>query len=1020
MPNPRLHPLFVCLLAIQIAVSVAGDDFPKIYNSEPEAEAKPMAPAKAAESFSLPNGMSVSLFASEPGVQNPIAMAWDARGRLWVAENFTYAERARRFDLGLRDRVLIFEDTDWDGKADKRTVFTDEVQMLTSVAVGRSGVWLMCPPQLLFIPDRDGNGVPEGGPQVMLDGFTVAKNNYHNFANGLRWGPDGWLYGRCGGSCPGNVGTPRTPPENRIPIHGGIWRFHPERQNFEVLCHGTVNPWGHDWDRHGELFFINTVGGHLWHMIPGAQYVKPFGVSPNPLIFERIEMHADHWHFDTSGSWTKSRGGAANAFGGGHAHIGMTIYEGRHLPESFHGKLITWNMHGRRANMERLERKGSGYVAKHEPDVFLAGDEWFRGLEISTGPDGALYALDWSDTGECHEHTGVHRESGRIFRFSDGPVKKPKFVDYKNATPEEIDRWLRTENPWHFRRALEVFGTRGMPNTACESAVFKVAADSAAPDWIRLRGLWMMRALNAAPPFLHDAESEHLRAWAIRFVFDDNPIDTVNGPLKNADYRNVDVFLPKFVEMAGSDDSGLVRLTLASMLQRLPVEKRAGLAKALAAREEDARDHNMPKMVWFGISPLTNSRPSDLVEIAGATQWPDLLRWISRALASRIEKTPEPSNELIQLSLLRPEKAEPILAGFADAFRGWRKAPKPKSWDRLAEAVSESDSDPAGKGNKELADRVRDLSVLFGDGRAMEALRQIALDTEADLPSRETALQSLIESRAPGLRELCEKLIASRKINRTAVRGLALFDDPAIGENLAKNYRKLFWPQERSAAIDVLASRPEWAAALLNHIGEKKIPREDITPFHARQIQNFGEEKLTGLLTGKWGEIRQSDAAKRKRIEQFKARLTPKALAEADLNAGRLQYQTLCGTCHRLYGEGGVLGPDLTGSGRHDLDYLLENVIDPSAVVGANYRMTTFTLNDGRVLTGVIGREDARTITIRLLNEESVIEKSAIKERETLPVSIMPEGQIEAISPDQARDLLAYLMHPVQVPLPVK
>ena len=299
---------------------VASGAFPESYNSEPDTGTLPMPAVEAAEKFQVPPGFKVSAFAAEPDVRNPIAMTWDARGRLWVVENFTYAERAKKFDLGLRDRVLIFEDLNGDGRFSSRKVFTDDVQMATSVEIGHGGVWLMCPPRLLFIADKNGDDAPDSAPEVMLDGFTVPAENYHNFANGLRFGPDGWLYGRSGNSAPGKVGA--------VPVRGTMWRFHPQRKVFEALSGGTTNPWGHDWDEHGELFFINTVNGHLWHGITGAHYVQPFALDPNPRAYGLIDQHADHWHFDTSQEWMKSRDGAANHLGGGHAHIGMMISMG--------------------------------------------------------------------------------------------------------------------------------------------------------------------------------------------------------------------------------------------------------------------------------------------------------------------------------------------------------------------------------------------------------------------------------------------------------------------------------------------------------------------------------------------------------------------------------------------------------------------------------------------------------------------------------------------------------------------
>src|SRR5438034_8281589 len=230
-----------------IPFSLCASEFPVPYNTEPDPSA-PMPAAEAAAKMSLPPGFKATVFAAEPDVQNPIAMTWDSRGRLWVAENYTYAERARKFDLNLRDRIVIFEDKDGDGHFDTRKVFTDEVQMLTSIEVGLGGVWITCPPQVLFIPDRNGDDVPDGAPEVVLDGFTVPPENYHNFANGLRFGPDGALSGPCGASSPGEIGPPGTPAAQRIPMRGTMWRYHPQRKVVEALSCGTTTPWGHDWD----------------------------------------------------------------------------------------------------------------------------------------------------------------------------------------------------------------------------------------------------------------------------------------------------------------------------------------------------------------------------------------------------------------------------------------------------------------------------------------------------------------------------------------------------------------------------------------------------------------------------------------------------------------------------------------------------------------------------------------------------------------------------------------------------
>ncbi|PNY38710.1 hypothetical protein C2E31_01995 [Rhodopirellula baltica] len=178
-------------LATRIVIPVVSinrchaDDFPEVYNNEADKDAEPMDASLAAKTMRLPAGFSATVFASEPDVRNPIAMAWDDRQRMWVAENYTYSDRTQHFDLALRDRVIILNDSDGDGHAEQRSVFLDNVQMLTSVEVGRGGVWLMCPPQLLFVPDANGDDVPDGPPEVVLDGFTVAQANYHTSRTGF-------------------------------------------------------------------------------------------------------------------------------------------------------------------------------------------------------------------------------------------------------------------------------------------------------------------------------------------------------------------------------------------------------------------------------------------------------------------------------------------------------------------------------------------------------------------------------------------------------------------------------------------------------------------------------------------------------------------------------------------------------------------------------------------------------------------------------------------------------------------
>ena len=994
-----------------LAGAAAASEFPKPYNTEPDT-AGPMPAAEAAAKMTLPPGFKATVFAAEPDIQNPIAMTWDGRGRLWVAENYTYAEAPLKFDLKLRDRVLIFEDKDGDGHFDKRTVFTDEVQMLTSIEVGHGGVWAMCPPQLFFIPDANHDDVPDGPAEVVLDGFAVPQESYHNFANGLRFGPDGWLYGRCGGTAPGEIGAPGTPDSQRIPLRGGMWRYNPQTKVFQTITAGNTNPWGHDWNEFGDLFNVNTVNGHLWHTIPGAHFVRGSTLDPNPRAYSLIDFHADHWHFDQGKGWANSREGAANTLGGGHSHVGAMVYLGDNWPAEYRGRLFTLNQHGRRMNDEILEPTGSGYMAKHGPDFMLAQDTWFRGIDLSYGPDGGVFVIDWSDTGECHERNGVHRTSGRIFKITYGDPKPSTVGDLHQLDAAALVKLHTHANEWFSRQARRELADRSLDGKDLAEAkqalhtLFEASEDPV----IKLRALWSLYVIGGADtPFLKqqlEAKNEHVRAWAVRLLADqwpadslmsvrqDNPAATSTGEALNA----------AFAQLAAHDPSGPVRLALASTLQHLPAAQRATIAAGLLSHPEDATDHNLPLLIWYGLIPVGDSDPSALAKLTASCNLPLTLKYIARRLGEDVEKNPAPLSEM--LNAAPASAAADILAGLSEALSGWRKAPKPAAWDAfVAKAGTANDA------------AVRELSVVFGDGRALDEVKKVVLDEKADLKARKAALQTLIDNQPPDLRAICEKLLSVKFLNSLAAKGLAAFNDPAIGAKLVGAYKQLH-QSERPQLLATLVSRPAFAKPLLDAVGAGKIARTDLSAFHARQIRSFNDDALNAQLAKVWGELHESAADKQQLIAKLKKQLTPDVIAKADKSQGRFVFSSVCAACHRLYGEGNDIGPDLTGAGRDNIDYLLENIVDPSAVVAADYRMTVVTLKDGRVLNGFIIAKTDRTITLRTMTDKQSIEKDQITSTKELPQSLMPEGLMLAFTDTQIRDLFAYLMHKSQVALP--
>ena len=361
-----------------------------------------LTPEKAAAAMTVPEGFVVTLFAGEPDVHQPIAFCLDDRGRLWVAEAYSYP--IRRPDKEAKDRILIFEDTNGDGKFDKRTVFMEGLNLVSGLEVGFGGVWIGAAPYLMFVPIKPGEDKPAGKPQILLDGWHYEDT--HETLNAFRWGPDGWLYGCHGVFTHSRVGKPGTPNKDRIPINAGVWRYHPTKHVFEVFAHGTSNPWGLDFDEHGQAFITACVIPHAFHIIQGGRYQRQAGSHFNPHTYADIQTIADHLHWQGANPWAGNA--TSDSAGGGHAHCGLMIYQGGAWPDEYRGRMFMGNIHGHRLNMDVLKPKGSGFVASHGPDFLLANDAWARFINLRYGPDGNVYLLDWYDKQACHHGDPRH------------------------------------------------------------------------------------------------------------------------------------------------------------------------------------------------------------------------------------------------------------------------------------------------------------------------------------------------------------------------------------------------------------------------------------------------------------------------------------------------------------------------------------------------------------------------------------------------------------------------------------
>ncbi len=604
---------FLCVLALFLGFASAHAAAPVV------ADIPFLAPEEAARRMAVPAGFRVTLFAGEPDVTQPIGFCFDDRGRLWVVENHSYPDWNAASG---KDRVVIFEDTDNDGRFDRRTIFATGLNYVTGIEVGFGGVWLVNSPHLLFIPDRDGDDRPDGPPQILLEGF--GREGVHNLVNGFTWGPDGWLYGGHGGSSYSKLGKLGTPEEQLVHVNGGVWRYHPTRHVVESFAEGTTNPWGVAFNEHGHIFISNCVLPHLYHMVQGGHYERR---RPSPLsrhAYATLDTVADHRHW-VGADWAKSRGGPEQlVLGGGHAHSGAMIYLGDSFPEDYRGVMFMVNIHGKRVNNDLLARRGSGYVGRHGKDFMLAGDRRFLGVSLQYGHDGSIFLSDWSDPDECHTRK-PDRATGRIFKISYGD-KKPVPMDIAKLADAELVKLQLHKNDWlvtHARRLLQERASAGTLAPTVRPVLLEMLEKE--KDVTRqLRALWALHVIGAADEPLRlrllDHSQEHLRAWAVQLELEDK--------------QTAPTVLAKLEALAGTEPSPLVRLYLASACQRLPHEQRWTILTRLAARAEDAADPNLPLMLWYALEPLVPANPQRAFTVTAQSKFPRLREFVARRLAS--------------------------------------------------------------------------------------------------------------------------------------------------------------------------------------------------------------------------------------------------------------------------------------------------------------------------------------------------------------------------------------------------
>ncbi|MFO0906003.1 MAG: PVC-type heme-binding CxxCH protein [Pirellulales bacterium] len=962
--------------------------------------------AAAAKAMTVPAEFKVQVGAAEPEVQQPVAMAIDDRGRVWIAEAFEYPRRAKEGEG--KDRILIFEDTDLDGSLDKRTVFADNVNLVTGLEVGFGGVYVGAAPYLLFLPDRDGDDKPDGPAEVLLDGWGYEDT--HETLNSFIWGPDGWLYGCHGVFTHSNVGPPGAPPEQRKRINAGYWRYHPVRREFEVFAEGTSNPWGLDFDANGQAFATACVIPHLFHVIHGARYERQAGNHFNPHTYADIKTIADHRHY-TGNQWNNSDRRSSDALGGGHAHAGAMIYQGGSWPESLRGKIFMNNIHGNRINMDILSPEGSGFVGSHGPDFLLTGDQWSQMLYLTYGPDGQAWIIDWYDANQCHRNEpDVHdRSNGRIYRivYQDA---KPIAIDLKSKSDEELVAYQTHANQWfvrHARRLLQERAAAGKLSTMVRDQLWRQATTHADAQ-VRLQAAWALHATGdwteaQVLKLLQDA-APHVRAWAVQLATERESAAKEASDLS-------DSVQARLRELAAKDDSPVVRLYLASALQRLPPSERWEVLEALAAHAEDAEDHNLPWMIWYAAEPLGAVDPQRALAwaLVAGERFPQLPEFMIRRIGSG---DAQKSLDLLVSGLGKADSValqRTFLRGIREALKGRRQVAAPTAWSDAYGRLSASE-------DAEVRLAALTLALTFGDDEAAKKLRAIAGDAGQSVALRRQALAAVVSAKDPSASPLLRGLLRDAGMRGEALRGLAAFDAAETPAAVLEVYGELT-PELQRDAIATLASRAPYAGALLDAVEKRQIPAAHLSADLVRQLRNLKDESLNKQIERVWGTVRESAADRLQLMETYKQIVQQAGVAKKpDVELGRAIFAKTCQQCHTLFGTGGKIGPDLTGSNRANLDYLLSNVVDPSAVMAREYQSTIVTTDSGRVITGIVKEKTAAAWTIQTATELVVVPASDIEASQTSEKSMMPDDLLKPFSPFEIRSLVAYLASTGQVP----
>ncbi len=957
--------------------------------------------------MAVPKGLEVRHFASEPEIAKPICIAWDHKGRLWVAETVDYPNNLQRSGDG-HDRIKICEDTDGDGRADKFTVFADRLSIPTSMAFADGGVVVHQAPDTLFLKDTDGDDKADVR-KTLFTGWSTGDT--HAGPSNLRYGLDNWLYGIVGyAGFNGTIGG------EHHQFRQGLYRFKPDGSKLEFLRNTNNNSWGVGISEEG-LLFGSTANGcpSVYLPIPNRYYEKVRGFTAGGVL----QNIADSNRFFPVTDKVRQ----VDWFGGFTAGAGHALYTARAYPK------VYWNATafvaeptGHLVATFALEKRGSDFASHNEWNLAASDDEWTSPVAAEVGPDGSVWISDWynfivqhnptprgftTGKGAAYETPLRDKTHGRIYRIV--PVGAPSKTATLALDPNDgpgLVAALKNDNMFWRLHAQRLLVERRKKDVvpALIDLVKDNAVDAIGLNAAAIHALWTLQGLGAigedeaaatAVVAALGHPSAGVRRNAVQVLPDDSKATRAAALVSDPDPQ---VRLAALLALADAPESPRAADAIADALIAGKFDGDRWLPDAATAA---AASHAGPFLKALAAKKLDKPASPTTVAIAGR-------------VAEHFARGAEPGASAEFLAGLKDADravADAIIAGLA---RGWPKDRKPKLDDATEKAMVEllTKVSPASRAQLvSLASRWGSKAIESHSAEIASTFLATARDEKQDEAARVDAAQRLVEFRPadPKAAESLLALITPRSPQRLAsglVEAAGRSEAPEVGGLIVEKLAAMT-PAVRSEAAKVLLSRAEWTSAFLEGVEKGEVSLSQLSLPQTQALAAHPDRKIAArakALIAKGGGL--PDADRQKVIDQ----LAPVVLKGGDPAKGKVVFAQQCAKCHTYGGEGGKVGPDLTGMGTHPREELLIHIIDPSRSVEGNFVQYTVATTDGRVLNGLLASESKTSVElVDAEGKRTPILREQIEEFAASKKSIMPEGFEKQVGPEGVADLLAFL-----------